>query len=76
MTLSSDLHDIFVKRGYKWNIGGHLLTPTSADILETLKKIRERLDNEPVGTSIDVGRLKVQKTDEGLETYIYIGDLP
>lgn len=76
MSLVSDLHDIMVNRNYQWSINGVLVSPSLDDVKDALDRIKERLDKEPVGTALEVGRLRVQKTDDGLETYIYIGDLP
>jgi hypothetical protein len=65
-----------VKRNYLWKINGTLVSPSLNDVEDALARIKERLTDEPVGTALEVGRLRVQKTDDGLETYIYIGDLP
>jgi hypothetical protein len=76
MSLVSDVHDILVNRNYQWKINGTLVTPDIFDVEDAFARIKERLTDEPVGTALEVGRLRVQKTDDGLETYIYIGDLP
>ncbi len=75
MTIASDLHDIFVKKGYLWKVGSERRIPSEDDINKALDRIRFVLDNEDDAGSLEVGRIRVQKTDAGMEVYVYIGDL-
>lgn len=74
MSISSVAHDIFVEQGYLWKVGADRKIPTEEDIEATLDKMMEVLDNDPESGSIEVGRLLVQKTDQGYAIYIHLGD--
>lgn len=76
MSISSVAHGIFVKRGYLWKIGGDRHIPTEQDIQTTLDKMVEVLENDPDSDTIEVGRLLVQKTEQGYAIYIHLGDIP
>lgn len=57
-------------------MGSERSIPTEQDIQICLDKMVEVLDASPKDDTIEVGRLLVQKTDEGYATYIHLGDIP
>lgn len=54
----------FVHAGRMWRIGDSLEYPTVETIIDTLKRMRERISDEPVGTQIELGGILMAKTGE------------
>jgi hypothetical protein len=73
--LARRLSHIFEDKQYKWKIDGNLVVPSYEDLLLTIEKIKETLDNEPEGTWLESGRLIFIKTVAGLDVYVLQGTL-
>lgn len=67
------IHRIFIERDYKWSVGGRLSVPSKEDIRTCLDRMADVLDDGDIGMNINVGRLHMEKTEGGLETYIWMG---
>lgn len=67
---ASELAKFFKEKQYKWRINDRLKVPSEADMLDTLEGIRSRLENEPVGTWLETGRLIVLKEDKTYDVYV------
>lgn len=61
--------------GFRWKINGELEHPTEADIKLTVERAVDMLDKEPVGASLEVGRLLVRKSPSNYDVYIMIGEV-
>ena len=75
MNLITDLvNHIFVETGRRWKIGGAMLTPTEKDIEQALDAAAKMLYDEEVGSSLSVGGLIIEKTDNGFDAYVHVGE--
>lgn len=73
--MSEELVELFKARNYKWTLqDGSKIIPSVEDMARTLAAIDEKIETEPDGTVLSVGRLLANKQPDGLEIYIYIGD--
>ena len=75
MSIAAELHDIFAAKEYLWMVGGERVVPSEDDIQKALDTIKSMLDVSPDIGSLEVGRIRVQRTDVGLEVYIFMGDM-
>lgn len=74
MSLESDIAEVFEKNGWKWSIQNKgYIVPTEEDVEAALDEAARILYNEPVGSSIEVGRLIIQKKHRGHDVYVYVG---
>jgi len=74
MSLESDIAEVFEKHGWTWSVAGKgSIVPAEEDVLATLDEAARILYNEPVGSSIEVGRLIIQKKHRGHDVYVYVG---
>lgn len=73
--LAKELKKVFDEKGYQWKFEEGLKTPTEADILDVLQEIMRRLEDQPLGTWYETGRLIFVK-DLGLyDVYVHCGSL-
>jgi len=82
LSLASDIHDEFVRKGYTWNfkVGGQK-TPTVDDIDKTLAYMSETLNDQNAveGATLEFplssGRL-IMKINEGVkDVYVHYGSI-
>jgi hypothetical protein len=74
MSLEDELHAVFAKNEWTWNLkGNRKVIPTAQDIEAALDEAARLLYNEPVGTQLEVGRLIIRKQPRGHDVYIFVG---
>lgn len=73
--LESKIADWFAENGWTWNLkGGRTVVPTDSDVERALDEAVKQLYNEPVGTQLQVGRLIIEKKNQGYDVYMYVGE--
>lgn len=75
MSLTDEIARMFRKNGWTWSIMGKgSVVPDEDDIDAALDEAARVLYNHPVGTSLEVGRLIIQKKDRGHDVYLFVGE--
>jgi len=66
----------FLRLGYRWKIGGTLVTPTQDDLRKTLDTAKQKLYTEPVPSQLEIGHLIVRHWKQNhFDVYLQIGSL-
>lgn len=74
MNLEQELADTFERNNWKWNTKAKgPVVPTEEDIQAALDEAARVLYNEPVGSTLEVGRLIIHKKHRGHDVYVYAG---
>ena len=68
------INHIFTERGHRWRVGGTLRIPSEEDIRKALDRAAGMLYSEPVGTTLTVGGLVIEKTHTGHDVYVHVGE--
>lgn len=65
----------FDRHNWTWHLkGGRTVVPSDTDITQALDEAARQLYNEPVGTTLEVGRLIIRKKHQGHDVYMYAGE--
>lgn len=65
----------FKENDFQWVVKNKgRVVPDEADIELVLDEAARVLYNEPVGSYLSVGRLIVERTEDGHSVYMYVGD--
>ncbi len=76
INLVDELAAAFVRYGYKWKIGGTLVTPTANDLEKAIDRAKELLYDEPVPSQMQMGRLIIRRHgNQKFDVYLHIGDI-
>ena len=71
--LAKEIKAVFDDKGYTWKVDGVSTVPTESDILETMKQMAKRLEKEPNGSWLELGRLIVVRTGSLNDVYVLHG---
>jgi biotin synthase-like enzyme len=71
--LAKEIKEVFDKKGYTWKVAEVSTVPTEHDILETMQQMAKRLDQEPDGSWLELGRLIFIKTGSLIDVYVLHG---
>lgn len=74
MLLIDLIHHVFVETGRRWKMGDAHLIPNEDSIQATLDEAARILYDREVGQSITMGGLVFEKTREGTDVYVYVGE--
>lgn len=73
--LIQSLVEYFYRNKFQWKDGDEWFYPSRDQIEEALDLLRERLYDEPDGTSITMGRFTVHKNAGHFDLYTYQGEI-
>ncbi len=66
----------FETHNHQWRIGGKMMIPTTEDLQKAIDNAIERLYNEEVGTTLAVGRLIIERSqDKTFDIYVHFGEI-
>lgn len=69
------ISQFFRDRGWTWRLkGGRVVTPSEQDVLAALDEAAKQLHKEPVGSTLQVARLIIEKKHTGHDVYVYVGE--
>lgn len=71
--LEQELSDHFAKNSWTWKLKVGTVSPSETDMLDALDEAARMLYGEPIGTSLEVGRLIIVKTTTGHDVYALFG---
>lgn len=68
------IHTLLIMTGRKWKVGGTLATPTEDDVQKVLDSAAKALYNEDVGSTFTMGGLYIEKSHQGYDVYVHVGE--
>ena len=68
------IHNIFTMIGHTWNIGGNFIVPSAESIRRVLDAAAGGLYDSDVDTQLQTGGLIIEKTEDGHDVYVYVGN--
>lgn len=69
------ISEFFAKRGWTWRLkGGTVVSPSESDVIAALDEAAAQLRNQPVGSTLQVARLLIEKKHTGHDVYMYVGE--
>lgn len=71
--LAKEVKAVFDEKGYTWTVDGFSTVPTEGDILDTMEKMAKRLNEEPDGSWIELGRLIFVRTGSLIDVFVLHG---
>jgi len=73
--LEQIISKFFTERGWTWKLkGGRVVTPSEQDVLAALDEAARQLHTAPIGSTLQVARLIIEKKHTGHDVYIYAGE--
>lgn len=68
------IRQVFKATGRQWKIGGSLTEPTENDMKKVLDSAADALYSKQVGSTFSMGGLHVEKTRDGFDVYVHVGE--
>lgn len=69
------IHKFFTEKGWTWKLkGGKVVVPSEQDVLDALDEAARQLHTAPVGSTLQVGRLIIEKKHLGHDVYMFVGE--
>lgn len=65
---------VFTFTGRKWKIGGEYRVPSEDDVKKVLDSAADALYSKQVGSTFSMGGLHVEKTRDGFDVYVHVGE--
>jgi len=73
--LAHNIHMHFVTNQFHWGHGEEEFTPSPEEIEDGLQFVKERLAQEPDGTTMFAGRFAIQKSAGHLDVFVHFGEI-
>jgi hypothetical protein len=75
MTIEKDLAELSQQLGHFYRVDtGRAIMPTEEEFEQILDEAVRVLNGEPEGTTLRLGRLIIEKIEDGFDVYIHVGN--